>query len=186
MPTRFESIYSSPERDALLRKEYIEGVEAEEILEHLNALPGREMPLSALFNRTRILKVQRSKEWKSNLYRRLREKGHEFVFKGGKELARQGLHSTPVTQPKPFAPLPRLKPIVPLKDGGPSLAGAAMREQEAIGQVAWADPDTVQQWWAKWKGNCPVTSGSIDMINAKRQEFGLPKFAINERGAKYG
>ena len=70
----------SPERDAIVVRDYPDdpvGVPTLELLDRLNALPGRTVTASELIARARRLGVQRSQRFRNEANRRFFAAGHE-------------------------------------------------------------------------------------------------------------
>lgn len=150
------------ERECLFRQMFVEGLSYDDILVRVNAIPG-----------SRSLSLYELSRWKRDLALRRPDWFIQQIRVHQYRKAQKGNGSTEVTPPKPPLPDIKLKPIRRLKDGGPDMARMLMLEHEKEGKEAPAKEQVALAWGHRW-----CHSKDINVINSKRQEFGLPKFKI--------
>jgi hypothetical protein len=145
----------SDERDAIVRADYVAGVEIEDIVKKLNQLPGKVARACHILDYAQALDVRRPEWWASAHWRaRQREK--------------------PIAREVDLSGF-RVKPIERSRDGWSQLSDGMLMDNEMGSVVAPIRDIKVALEWAQQNS----VIGSFEDINFKRiTQFGLPPFAL--------
>jgi len=148
----------SPERDAILRREYPAGTKNPIILAAVNALPGVELHLSQLYSRVSWLNLKRPA-------------GRDRMA------AARAARKVGAGNDRPRAPIP--PPVAAVRPTGEAAPPRSVLRQGPIV----ADKAQIMRW-ANQRGLCADGKLDLVVVNRKARDLGLPEFELAQIGGR--